>query len=93
MSKVVIAWKIWTKGQIEATEVKLKKVRNPNKAVCKNSYQTYFHKKKCYRGDAPKWNIFLIGKYKTGSGVNQIKANISVALIFIVLYQQDLICC
>ena len=38
MSKVVIAWKIWTKGQIEATEVKLKKVCNPNKAVCKNSY-------------------------------------------------------
>ena len=38
MSKVVIAWKIWTKGQIEATEVKLNKVCNPNKAVCKNSY-------------------------------------------------------
>ena len=33
MSKVVIAWKIWTKGQIEATKVKLNKVRNSNKAV------------------------------------------------------------
>ena len=33
MSKVVIAWKIWTKGQIEASKVKLNKVRNSNKAV------------------------------------------------------------
>ena len=38
MSKVVIAWKIWTKGQIEGTKVKLNKVRNSNEAVCKNSY-------------------------------------------------------
>ena len=33
MSKVVITWKIWTKGQIEATKFKLNKVRNSNKAV------------------------------------------------------------
>ena len=40
MSKVVSAWKIWTKGQIEV------KVRNSRLSL-----------KKCYRRDAPKWNI------------------------------------
>ena len=36
MSKVVIAWKIWTKGQIEVKNVKLNKaenVRNTKKAL------------------------------------------------------------
>ena len=33
MSKVVIAWKIWTKSQIEVKNVKLRKVRNSNKAL------------------------------------------------------------
>ena len=33
MGKVVIASKIWTKGQIEATKVKLNKVRNSDKGV------------------------------------------------------------
>ena len=48
MSKVVIAWKIWTKGQIDV------KVRNSNKAL---SSILILSLKKCYRGDAPKWNI------------------------------------
>ena len=32
-SKVLIAWKIWTDGQIEVKNVKLNKVRNSNKAL------------------------------------------------------------
>ena len=49
MSKVVIAWKIWTKDQIEV------KVRNSSEALSSTLVLSLI--KKCYRRDAPKWNI------------------------------------
>ena len=66
-SKELIAWKIWTDGQIEVKNVKLNKVRNSNKALSpiKNSIKHTFIKEMlpriCTKMEHPLYIEFMSG--------------------------------